>query len=192
MTPRAKSVLGFGLLLFFSGILAYGGCIYLIEHTSERAHILIDQYVSETKRFEQIEEAKKAAAVVKEAQATLDSIGVNGFEGQARLLNQLEKSGEELGVDVEIKNPREELHAIVGEKDYFLLTVLAGGSWKGLFRYIALLESIPMDLSITKVSFSGLSTNKAGSAGAEQVKLTPGGWQAELDVRVLKFKQKPL
>lgn len=184
MTKRAKIILIAGLILVLSGAGLYAGLWHLMEKNTQKAARLFDDFISDTRQVERLNSATKEAAVVAEAATMIDSIGVSGFEGQARFLTFLEGLGRETGITVELKNPREEKNNSQSEKDYFLVTGLAQGSWQELFYFITLLENAPMDLSIGRVSFKKLSASAPKTKGAVVAR-----WQADVEVRVLEFKK---
>lgn len=116
-------------------------------------------------------------------------------DGAVSFIEYVENLGRSVGAEVVIQDVVEsEAPAIASRKSQLRFRIVAQGSWKSVYRFLALLENAPYVILVENVEFrknSGsetlVSSAFQGSKGSNTKKIT-GDWIETLEFTVLKEK----
>ena len=187
MTTHSKKLFTAILVLNLILIGVYLSMFLLIKFKNEKTMAALADIELQTEKVKRLSTAKRIVERAEAEAEKLNSFGVGGVDSQVNFIAFLESLGEEKKIDVEVKNPWIEKRESSKEKDYFQMEVIAIGTWNNLMNYYFLVEEVPMDITINRVRFK---VNEKSLEEYLKVATTTPQWQANMELKVLKFKDK--
>lgn len=97
-------------------------------------------------------------------------------DGVAAFIEFLEKTGSKAGMDVAIDSVEPRERPDVSEAEELLLTLHATGPWKTVLRFAGLMESLPIETRVERITLSRLVKEKTVL------------WRVDLALSALKIK----
>lgn len=187
-----KSNLGSKAILIIMTVVAVVGLmIYaFLFHAMQKSHERIMSYTNDVERADQIiiEEAslKRTIAEIGPDLEKIRSYQVSS-DGVVGFIEMIERLGKDSGVGAKIDsvNVVAQTEEASSTDESLMLSLSFSGSWKNCMHFVSLLESLPYDISISRL---GLATNleTIESMGAKKQGVLP--WSGKATLKIVKQK----
>lgn len=182
------------LLATFIVCVGYGVLFYMIRQSNV---LIASASVSSEARAKQIDTADSLKKTL-ENSATETSLLNKYFissEGAVNFIEYLEGLGESIGAVVLIQDVAEvEDFSGSSEKTELTFRIIAQGSWRSVYRFLALLENSPYTIVISSAELRKSSGDEPVVSNAFQSsretgsKIITGAWRGDFEFTVLKNK----
>lgn len=182
------------LLATFIVCVGYGVLFYTIRQSNI---VIASASVSSEARAKQINTADSLKKTL-ENSATEISLLSKYFissEGPVSFIEYLEDLGESVGAVILIQDVKEvENFSGSSQKSELTFRIIAQGSWRSVYRFLALLENSPHTIVISNVELRKSSVNESVVLNAFQSpkdsesKAITGAWRGDFEFTVLKNK----
>jgi hypothetical protein len=180
MTSSAKKTLILALLLNIVAISLYVYLFVDIVNTQKEITISFDEIERHELDRVKLESVRNIIRDTEHDRAIVESYFVR-TDGMVAFISNLESLASEAGVNMEINsinenNDYESLQTI----GYINIMIVADGLWDNVYRFIAMVENLPLKLDIKEAQIEA----KGGIQGPSE---GPRRWEASLSVEVGKI-----
>ncbi len=189
---HTKKVLFITIALAMTSLLLYGFLFWEIKTKTQDAAKIQEDADKDVKREESLRLAKISLAKNKESIEKIDSYFI-ARDGVVSFIEELENLGKETGVILSIGSVSAEVDAKVKDdfKETLRIRLEASGSWKDLFYFLSILESLPYRAQIEQMTLSLLGASDKIPFGGEAGKRVPGKgevWRGAFELTILKLR----
>jgi hypothetical protein len=178
---RTHTVLILAVLLALGSLGMYAFLFKVMEDTNTRIVALTTEASSHEQTILEAQSLRKVASEIGPSIEKVDSYYISK-DGGVAFIEMIQELGRESGVVTEISSAKY-VDAIASTTEKLHLSVVFEGTWKDDMHFLSQLETLPYDLSIKNIAFTG--NLQYGEPGNKVPR-----WRAAADIEVTKLYKK--